>query len=62
MVSSLLSSLIAQESHRNHKRTQKEVPNKLLFYITVKIHQCELGQFLFFLVIVKTTDKVHEVL
>jgi len=33
MVNSILSSLILQESHKDHKRTQQRVSNELLLYL-----------------------------
>ena len=33
MINSILSSLIKQESHRDHKRTQQGAPNVLLPYL-----------------------------
>ena len=33
MINSILSSLIEQESHKNHKKTWQEVPNIFLYYI-----------------------------
>jgi len=33
MVNNVLSSLMEQESYRDHKRTQQRVPNEFLYYI-----------------------------